>query len=446
MPLVGQQAAAKRAHERQQKESVKPGTVALPFQLPFVARGSKIIKVLGGAVEPTTQISYDLIVGTGNALQLIRCNSSSIAAEQQQQDPPSAASSHASSTALDIVSRAHMSFGAGACISAVDLLPDGSSAAPAVVVGLQDGRIAAVTVTEDGAASSQQQQQQMTRRRSRSSRGDEDEHDSESTASLVTSFVSTLPALTASSHTFSAARSGMTSLTALDASRVAVVQEWSRSLSVFDLSSSSSAVLQSIRSVDTGFPLGVAPTLLGKEQQQLAVVTGGFISLFDLRSASGITGTSSSMLLHGQLTCISAVAGRPHYLVSGGEDRSVTLWDLRKFTKQHVLQNVLKYTPSTVAVGGSNDSGIGVAVGGTDSEARVVYLPLAESGGSGGEKRKAGSGAVISSSTNVAGGTFRQRLSGSVHCGTSWSGAFDGIQDAAAGMSTEGEIFIAKTG
>lgn len=217
----------------------------------------------------------------------------------------------------------------------------------------------------------------------------------------------------------------------------------------------------------------------GSSTPAVAVSTGSFITLWDARQATPISQSHphrSPLFLHeSAITCLTAFCDNSNstnnssdsscssgsnYLLTGSADRAVTLWDLRKWTKQHVAQSALKFAPASIASASASASHAGnfVTVSGSDSEVRNLWVPLdhGKVSGSGGgsnnqkESKKKDENAPPENFNGATGGTFRQRLQDATHCATSWHGGWVGCNEGVAGrkftigLSRDYELFVAK--
>jgi hypothetical protein len=182
---------------------------------------------------------------------------------------------------------------------------------------------------------------------------------------------------------------------------------------------------------------------------------GRIVSLWDTRTAG--SGAAMSML-----TALSDVADvvHPHSLgctgvgshivITAGTDRALTVYDLRKWSKQFVAQNVLKFSLNSVAMVSAQQGaaavdarkgkhpkteyGVFVAAG-IDTEARVVDTAT----------HAFGAPSAAASPTTADGptmGPFRARIATAVHCDAGWHGAWASApwHGLAAGLSTHGEV------
>jgi hypothetical protein len=215
-------------------------------------------------------------------------------------------------------------------------------------------------------------------------------------------------------------------------------------------------------------------------QELVAVAEGPLCSLWDPRTGGpGSNACISRLTLAGaevlDVATSEALAAR-NLIAVASDDRSVSIYDVRKWAKVSVESNVLKFATNGIAVIGTAEDKpfvpCAVFATGIDSEARVVDAvsnastvdankkrqAIEERGGTVDSMGKGGLGTASNGAKGAASddaaaeatgpqGVFRQRLASSTHCRAGWHGApvrVCGGAAAAVSLSTHGELFLAR--
>lgn len=281
----------------------------------------------------------------------------------------------------------------------------------------------------------------------------EDEHSSSQTRALLCRG----PAI-------SVARFG-SSYNSIDLHTVAVAHEYFNEARIFDLNTGAVAH----RIYTTHGPVSIQAMYASSSSSPLLCIAEGPIaSVWDIRAGSGSNACVSRLTLldeHVTDVCCTHDFASRNVVATAATDRSVTIFDARKWTKVSVEQNVLKYAPVGIASAGVQCSAAyfpaTVLAVGVDTEVRAVDI-LSSASTSAAKALAVASKPTTTDSADAANanapgtetaplqGTFRQRLASSQHCKAAWHGspaqAAIGGSLWAIALSTHGEIFGASTG
>lgn len=216
------------------------------------------------------------------------------------------------------------------------------------------------------------------------------------------------------------------------------------------------------------------------------VCEGSLATLFDIRCPSAVLTVSqlfqpatsdaearyrseaaAPALVPGRLTStlgtVADVCATAHpFEVALAIDRTLCVYDFRKFTRLFSSANALKYSIATVA---ATAGGRAVVCAGVDAEVRIIPLHPRPSNDSDAVRDRAptlaaGGGAKASAAARQrtakappaaheeVGTTFRSRLSTSVSCRSTWQGGWVTCCNeggtAAVGISLDHEVFVAQ--
>lgn len=220
---------------------------------------------------------------------------------------------------------------------------------------------------------------------------------------------------------------------------ICVSHEEARQVHIFDTTTGAATNVLELYHMPTRVAQGPQNTLI--------VCEGCIVSSWDPR----MSGTNACVA---RLTLLDDAmdAVYPHALRSGVPehsvlvaccDRSLTVFDQRKWSRGYVESNVLKYYPTSCGIAGTVGHHADVLAVGVDAEARAITVPLDPAV----QKKSAPKATAAQDEPAPLQGAFRQRLATAVHCRSSWHGAATtaiGVP-AALAVSTHGELFVATT-
>uniref|UniRef100_A0A7S1KXW5 Uncharacterized protein n=1 Tax=Neobodo designis TaxID=312471 RepID=A0A7S1KXW5_NEODS len=251
-----------------------------------------------------------------------------------------------------------------------------------------------------------------------------------------------------------------------DGEQLVMAQESAQEARIFDI-----ATGKRVRSVwcTHGPTAAIAARFpaVSPNQELLAIAEGPVCSIWDPRTGgegsnaciSRLTTAASDVL---DVTTSEALAARNLLLVAGS-DRSIAVFDVRKWAKLSVDAGVLKFAANGLAVVGVAQhepyEPATIVATGIDTELRAVDIMTNVSAIDAARKRQAvaggsanGKGAQASPAPEAVSptadvglqGAFRQRLATASHCRAGWHGAPSSVlgTDAAVAMSTHAELFV----